>query len=64
MPKKYGEFFPTLFVKTTDYQFVFNFEQTRKVTIFGEGEIVATLNQQHIPIYTVGQIVGIGLKGQ
>ena len=64
MPKKYGEFFPTLFVKTTDYQFVFNFEQTRTVTIFGEGEIVTALNQQHIPIYTVGQIIGIGLKGQ
>ena len=56
MPTKYREFFPTLFVKTTDYQFVFNFGQTRTVTIFGEGEIVTTLNQQHIPIYTVGQI--------
>ena len=26
---KYREFFPTLFVKTTDFQLVFNFEQTR-----------------------------------
>ena len=29
-PTKYREFFPTLFVKTTDFQLVFNFEQTRK----------------------------------
>ena len=28
---KYREFFPTLFVKTTDFQLVFNFEQTRTV---------------------------------
>ena len=32
-PTKYREFFPTLFVKTTDFQFVFNFEQTHTVTI-------------------------------
>ena len=32
-PTKYREFFPTLFVKTTDFQLVFNFEQTRTVTI-------------------------------
>ena len=35
-PTKYREFFPTLFVNTTKYQLVFNFEQTRTVTIFGE----------------------------
>ena len=35
-PTKYQEFFPTLFVKTTDFQLVFSFEQTRTVTIFGE----------------------------
>ena len=35
-PTKYREFFPTLFVKTTDFQLVFNFEQTRTVTIFQE----------------------------
>ena len=29
-PKKYREFFPTLSVKTTDFQLVFNFEQTRR----------------------------------
>ena len=34
-PTKYREFFLTLFVKTTDFQLVFNFEQTRTVTIFG-----------------------------
>ena len=43
-PTKYQEFFPTLFVKTTDFQLVFNFEQTRTVTIFGEHGIMA-----HIP---------------
>ena len=36
MPTKYQEFVPTLLVKTTDYQFVFNFEETHTVTIFGE----------------------------
>ena len=41
MPTKYREFFPTLFVKTTDFQLVFNFEQPRTLTInniiiFGE----------------------------
>ena len=36
-PAKYREFFPTVFVKTTDFQLVFNFEQTRTVTIFGNG---------------------------
>ena len=41
---KYRDFFPTLFVKTTDFQHVFNFEQTRTVTIFGEHGILA-----HIP---------------
>ena len=43
-PTKYREFFPTLFVKTTDFQLVFNFEQTRTVTILGEHGIKA-----HIP---------------
>ena len=37
-------FFPTLFVKTTDFQLVFNFEQTPTVIIFGEHGIMA-----HIP---------------
>jgi len=41
---KFGEFFSTFFVKTTDFQLVFNFEQTRTVTIFGEHGIMA-----HIP---------------
>ena len=43
-PIKHREFFPTLFVKTTDFQLVFNSEQTRTVTIFGEHVIMA-----HIP---------------
>ena len=34
-PTKYRESgFPTLFIKTTDFQFVFNFEQMRTVTLF------------------------------
>ena len=41
---KYREFFQTLFVKTTDFQLVFNFEKTHTVTIFGEHGIMA-----HIP---------------
>ena len=40
-PTKYLELFPTLFVKTTDLQLVFNFELTRTVTIFGEHELMA-----------------------
>ena len=44
MPTKYPEFFLTSFVKTTDFQLVFNFEQTHIVTIFGEHGIMA-----HIP---------------
>ena len=40
MPAKYREFVPTLFVKTTDFQLVFKFEQTRTVTIFGEHCII------------------------
>ena len=31
MRTKYREFFPALFVKTTDFPFVLNFEQTRAV---------------------------------
>ena len=38
---KYQEFFPTLFVKATDFQLVFNFEQTHTVTILGEHGIMA-----------------------
>ena len=38
---KYREFFPTLFVKTIDFQFVSNFEQMCTVTIFGEHGIMA-----------------------
>ena len=32
-PAKYREFFPPLFIKTTDFQLVFNFEQTRTVSL-------------------------------
>ena len=40
-PTKYREFFQTLFVKTTDSQLVFNFEQMRTVTIiFGDCRIM------------------------
>ena len=43
-PTKYREFFPTLFVKTTYFRLVFNFEQRRTVTVFGGHGIMA-----HIP---------------
>ena len=40
-PTKYQEFFQTLFVKTTDFWLVFNFAQTRTVTmIFGDCRIM------------------------
>ena len=38
---KISRFFPTLFVKTIDFQLVFNFKQTRTITIFGEHGIMA-----------------------
>ena len=41
---KYQEFFPTLSVKTTDFQHIFNFDQMHTVTIFGEHGIMT-----HIP---------------
>ena len=41
MPIKYQEFFPTLFVKTTDFQLVFNVEQMHIVTIFREHSVMA-----------------------
>ena len=37
---KYRKFFPTLFIKTTDFQLVFNFEQTRAVTIFEDNGVI------------------------
>ena len=40
-PTKYREFFRNLFVKTTDFQLVFNFEQTHTVIIFGGHGIMA-----------------------
>ena len=40
-PTKYRELFLTLFIKTTDFQLVFNFEQTRTATIFGEHGIMS-----------------------
>ena len=43
-PTKCRELFLTLFIKITDFQFVFDLQQTRTVTIFGEHGIKA-----HIP---------------
>ena len=40
-PTKYRELFPTLFLRTTDFQLVFNFEQTFTVSIFGEHGVMA-----------------------
>ena len=42
-PTKYREFFPNLFVKPTDFQLVFNFEQTRAVTIEEHGIMSYTM---------------------
>ena len=42
-PTKYQEFSPTLFVKTTDFQLVYNFEQTSTVSMFGEHGIIAQI---------------------
>ena len=44
--KTYREFSSTLFVKATDFQLVFNFEQTGTVAIFGEHGIMT-----HIPLW-------------
>ena len=44
-PKTSREFFPNVFVKTTDFQLVFNFEQTRTVTISGEHGRMALIIQ-------------------
>ena len=38
-PAKYREFFPTLSVKTTDFQLVFNFEHTRTERFYLTREI-------------------------
>ena len=43
-PPKYREFFPNLFLKATDFQLVFTFEQMCTVTIFREHGMMA-----HIP---------------
>ena len=43
-PTKFQEFFLTLFVKTTNFQLVLNFEQTCTVTIFGEHGIINNNN--------------------
>ena len=43
-PTKYRDYCPTLFVKTSDFQLVSNFEQTRTVAIFREHGTMA-----HIP---------------
>ena len=41
------EFFPTIFVKPTNFQLVFNFEQTCKVAIFGNHGIMARIHVHH-----------------
>ena len=45
-PTKYLEFFQTLFVKTTDFQLVFNFQQTHTVTIFEDHGIMAHIQYE------------------
>ena len=51
-PTEYRKFFPTLFLKTTDFQLVFNFERTRTVTIFGKYGIMALI-QWSLPMIMV-----------
>ena len=43
-PTKYRKFFQTLFVQTSDFQLVFNFEQMRTVTRFGEHGTMAHIS--------------------
>ena len=50
-PSKYRELFLTLFVKTTDFQLVLNFEQTRIVTIFGKHSIMAHIRLSQSELY-------------
>ena len=50
-PTKYREFFPTIFVKTTDLQLVFNFAQTRTVTYHGYQRFFS----RAVGIFGVGQ---------
>ena len=57
-PTKYREFFPTIFVKTTDFHLVFNFDQTRKVTKFGEHGIIALSKIQLVVYYQCCVLIG------
>ena len=57
-PTNIEEFFPTLFVKTTDFQLVCNFEQTRTVTIFGEHGITAFSKIQVVIYYQCCILIG------
>ena len=43
VPTKFREFFLTLFVKTTNFQLVLNFEQMCAVITFGEHGIMANI---------------------
>ena len=49
-PTKYRELFPTSLGKTNDFQLVFNFEQTRTVTVFGEHGIMPLCTMMAKPI--------------
>ena len=60
-PTKYQEFFPTLFVKTADFQLVLNFVQMRTVTIerawykgLSNDSVSNNLNYLAAKIHTVG----------
>ena len=60
---KHREFFPTLFVKTTDFQLVFNFEQTRTVRVWYNGSytmIVQPIRTLEL-YYTMIQFLIIGI---
>ena len=57
-PTKYREFFLTIFLKATDFQLVFNFEQMRKVTTFGEHGIMALSKIQLVVYYQCCVLIG------
>ena len=49
-PQNIENFFPTLFVKTTYYQLVFDFEQMCTVTIFAEhGMMALIIHSKYFP---------------
>ena len=57
-PTKYREFCPTLFVKTTNFQLVFNFEQMCTVNTGDIGDI-----SPDVMVYLTCAVTGLGGRG-